>query len=743
MSQILRQILLVADEGDVVEFGLHIIPQSPSMTPRIHSPHTAADIEDRRNSDAHSDQSGSSDRTPVTRPAGGSDGQLLCIFNIVHNIAQHPGSAGTTPKAEISPFTNLAEQRTAAEPKLDSILCRRLLAQQQATLKQDAQPSSPLGRGKPRRAYEVTVLLPRGSPIVEPPVLSVEEQAVRQPFKTVKLAQEPTLQQLSEFAESLRGKKVYLHARLKSVFARHLTSYLTVWGLDVSHIPIEDGEGPLETGDRPAGVTGFGASQGLWSGNLYKTSIAEEASVPLIAPSDRGVNRFIMIDDDVAVLRRELIRMHAGVHPIYLKPRLSRRPTLLSRTRSTPHIWQTSGLARPNIPVLIHFTSLFNYNRVRDVVTSLFGPSSMAGDRAFAHPDIMVVPKPVGPRRFLTTLHTAVHQPVVDPFFSPIATSPRSPGGGFFSGVKSPLGSDGLHEGFFDARTEEKLGGEGLQVVPEGTTSQNGRSPMSEHPPDLHQTEPGLRLSLPSPNGHVAPTVATPASEYFANKTTAASGLVYQSPDGRPVGMYFQPPVKSERKLSISNRAVPDIARRTSQSRRIHGGGTGPDEINSQVPSASNSPKTTRRASVMSSASGVSENLGSGSLARGPLQPDEVTRSLNLSSMTARNNLRRKTLPANSTEPYIALGRDRSSTITQGSRRNTPHPSPNLPSPHETSGALPNRSSKDSLSQKEGKRDATPPKSDTPRQKKAAKGDVVVPPINVLIVEGHSIESVP
>ena len=436
----LRQILLVAGKGDIIEIGLQLVPQSPSSTPR---PDVKKD------------------------PSVDANGPLLCIFEIVHNAALSNNT--TTPRAEINPFSRLAEDHAATTPKLDTLLCQRLLEQQRASLKKDVRVNSPLSSGMPRKGYELSVLLPRGEPLTAQ--LSAEEDAARQPFVGMRLAKEPTLAELSTFAESLRGKKVALHASLGSLFARHLTSYLGAWGLDISHTPIED-EGEPE---------------------------------PLLEPSPlslhlRDTDRFIIIDDDVTVLRRELLKMCSNTS--LLKARPTKRPTLGMRAKSTP---QLRPQVRIKTPVLIHFTSLANYTQVRDVVASIFGSSS-ARDGAYYHPEVMVIPKPVGPRRFLTALHTAVNQPLVDPSFSPIATTPRSPGG--YLWARTPTESP--REGFFE--------------------------PVDEQP------EP----------------TATPASEYFNS-----GGVIIQSPDGR-MGIQFEPPIRGERRSSYSQRAPEKKPRRAS-----------------------------------------------------------------------------------------------------------------------------------------------------------------------------------
>lgn len=597
--------------------------------------------------------------SPLPPASGEPEGPILCVFEIIHNVHQNPGSTTATPRAEINPFASLAEDKEAVTPKLDSILCRRLLDQQRASLKKDIQVTSPLSSGMPRKGYELSVLLPRGLPIVEPVSLSTEEDAARQPFVGLRLAREPTLNELSDFAGSLRGKKVFLHASLGSLFARHLSSYLGAWGLDISHIPIEEEEPGLPSNSRhDSGYIGSSASTPSHDmvGGMQSLSLGP-----------RDTDKFIIIDDDVTILRRELLKMCSDTS--LLKPRLLKRPTLGARARSTPQI-RPMSMSRPKTPVLIHFTSLANYNQVRDVISSVFGPPWAARDGSSYHPEVMVVPKPVGPRRFLTALHTAVSQPMVDPSFSPIATTPRSPGGGYFwNGARTPSGSEGTREGFFDSVAEESPEAEATGG------SQKARSPMVEQPP---------ATSGPS----TTERVSTPATEYFSasKSSSGASGVIIQSPDGR-FGIQFEPPARGERRSSYSQRAPSELSVRKSANRRASGAMS---EAPSTNASPVTSPQAARRQSNLSNATDTSATTSRRSSLREDGQPER----------------RRKTLPS-AGEPMVMQGRQRSSTITQ-----RPKVTPPLAGPPSASPVQP-----------------------TPKKKKT-KDEVVVPPINVLIVEG-------
>lgn len=662
---------------------------------------------------------------------------MLCIFEIVHNIHQLSDSAAATPRAEVNPFTRLAEEKESATPKLESLLCRRMLHQQNASLKLDAQPSSPLGNGLPRRAYELSVLLPRGKPFDEPPHLSVEEEAVRQPFVSMRLAREPTLAELSDFAESLRGRKVSLLANLTSLFARHLTSYLAAWGLDISHIPIE------EDSDRRNLKANIGRQDSGYGGSVGSTPGTEHVVglPPLGSAASRDTDKFIIIDDDVTVLRRELIRIRAESNSLFLRPRMAKRPTLAGRVGWTAHARQVSA-GRHLGPVLIHFTSLGNYNLVRDVIANCLGSPWSTGAGAFAHPEVMVIPKPVGPRRFLTALHTAVNQPVVDPFFSAIATSPRSPGGGYFGGAaRTPTGDIGREGGFFDTVAEE-TGDEPPRTVSESSGSQKARSPLGEFPPaaaQITRTETGVHLSLPTPGD----ILATPASEYFSNTKSGSSGasaVVMQSPDGRPFGMFFEPPKSDGRGPSYTVRGPTDSVRRKTVSRRTSGA-SAVDETSAASPSTT-SPKN-RRMSTMSTVSGVTDESGNPSR-RPSTRPGDGTS--NSGDPPSGRSSRRKTLPATEAEPIIAFGRDRSSTVTQRSRRSTPGSSPVVASPrnknedNETFPSVfhpPRPGNKAAVTGLDDMH-RLPVQADMPRSTQAGKEEVVVPPINVLIVEGES-----
>lgn len=617
--QVLRQILLVANKGDTIELGLHVYPQSPVASRRDSLPVSDWEGQRRRQSLGGDGHPSSPSKILPSPPAASTDQPTLCTFEIVHNISQTIDSNAATPRAELNPFTRLVEQKEAATPKFDTVLSTRLLRQASAWLKTNAAPTSPTTFGLARHAYELSTVLPPGRPISEPAELSPEEEASRQPYSDIRLPREPTLGELSDFAETLRGRGVHLHASHASIFARHLAGYLAAWGIDVSLIPLE--------------------------ADILPTS------QPVAAP------HFILIDSDIGVLRRELGRLKLEAPPLN-RQRSLKRPNLTRSGKST------HGMRQATLPTVIHFTGLERYRQVRDLLAS----SDVAN-----HIEVIVVPKPVGPRRFLTALFTAVRQPLVDPAFSPIATSPRSPM--VTTGSRPALGP--MQTGFFD-------GVNGLDI--QAPTPRSSRTPLAELPPPTGVTPRGdaLKIPLSTPLGDIE---TTPAAEYFSRatngKSSGASGVVMQSPDGRPFGMFFEPPASGG-----GSAQHPEGSRRKGSNRR-HSAET---DGGTAATSPTSSPAPSRRASAISTATDDSAGLEAGR-AQFP-QP------------------RRKTLPAApDAKPIVARGRGRSSTIT---KRHTGDASA-----QHNGKPLPDISEKKSLT-------------------RGAKSDVVVPPINVLIVEGES-----
>ncbi|KAI0824651.1 hypothetical protein BC628DRAFT_1321751 [Trametes gibbosa] len=492
LSHVIRQIISVAKRGDSIEVGLYI--ESAKGSYRSPSPGPAP-------------RSGS--------PPLDMHGPLRCSFHIAHRFAISD-SMSTTGDYGSSQAEEAARFSSRNHPSFKTLILRRLLQHVDATLDIDA-PARGVFVG---RYCVLSVTLDRGAPsVVDPAVnLSPEDAAYIGYPADMRISHEPTLEQLTAFAESLRGRKVTLIAHSKGSFAQHLTSYLTAWGLDVSHVSTEsDADIMPEVGE---------ASQGHKpspSRDNIPPSISEQTTA---APPHALADPFVLIDDDVPALRARLLKIRSEqAYPLSLHTR--KRPSLATnhRPRSSPQVTRVMAVTAqgpqlaPQV-VIVHFTSLANFKLVKDVIQSVIVP-----DNSWTRlPEVIVVPKPAGPRRILTALHTAVTKPVVDPFFAPIATSPVSPS---FHPM-SPLFS-----------------------VPSAQRSPGGRSTAS--------LRTGSDRSARSPKDGMDSVSLAPSSplgmsdniEYFSDAasklgSSPASGLVIQSPDGQPAGIFFHPKAKGK-----------------------------------------------------------------------------------------------------------------------------------------------------------------------------------------------------
>ncbi len=174
--------------------------------------------------------------------------------------------------------------------------------------------------------------------------------------------------------------------------------------------------------------------------------IANGLTAPLLKPESRQNSTqpqspsFIFIDDDVTVLKQRLNALRIDQPKQF---NLRKRPSLAQhRAYSSTQVARARGQSiTSSSVVVVHFASLANLKIIKDVIQSVL--TSYVGSTAIS-PEVMIIPKPAGPRRLLTALHTAHTKPIVDPFFSPIATSPISPGvfrTGSFTGNTSSTSS--------------------------------------------------------------------------------------------------------------------------------------------------------------------------------------------------------------------------------------------------------------------------------------------------------------
>ncbi|EPQ32362.1 uncharacterized protein PFL1_00558 [Pseudozyma flocculosa PF-1] len=397
-----------------------------------------------------------------------------------------------------------------------------------------------------------------------------------------------------------------------------------------------------------------------------RPSISEGPPISRVEPFN-----FVIIDDDIVTLQRELLRLRSAVPMLRSSLNASRqasrpsRPALDHRTKSSPQVERVKAQHPMSVPslgsvaasmgsneesvsqVIIFFTSLRSYRLVRDTVQPIIDSASFSGGAP--PPEVMVLPKPAGLRRILTALYAAEHKPMVDAPFLPIATSPISPS--FVRGRSSWWDSDGAGNGnlmtlarqqsdlqspsnlwspapsfrsgeldstpFLDAHLEDAVpagresetpdpGGSGrnlsqgtalpseqlgskLETVPRDSRS-GTRSSSSAPGTASRSTKTEADSSRPAPastsvsapgsnaSNHTArfqksslPHSPLPpdALEYFSETAakmggSGASGMVIQSPDGRPAGIFFQP--KSSSSVSSYGASTPGSFRRTNSS---------------------------------------------------------------------------------------------------------------------------------------------------------------------------------
>ena len=397
------------------------------------------------------------------------------------------------------------------------------------------------------------------------------------------------------------------------------------------------------------------------SASEMKRSPSGDSSLHRIEPFS-----FLMIDDDIRTLQVELLRIRSALpllqsalnssaasSPTASRPPLGKRlhsnrqvDRILNQENVFQPSQQQSGETSPMSPefqgstsAIIYFTSLSNFRMVRDIVRPI--SQSMSLGMGTQLPEIIVVPKPAGIRRLLTTLHTALHKPLVDPFFHPIATSPMSPAvlsgrarpfDPFIVGQndeQGPVAASGKPSKLSSPSSQptEAMQSNGMKLTSsprlEETPPSPEEQPSSNKDPNLHlgrlpqaginmerersltpkagasnasnglltpanaeSVEPGGNFSNNTSAKSTTGTQSRPSSpvsvdalEYFGEAasrmgSSAATGMVVQSPDGRPAGIYFRPKSNSIRSVTSlrsglgvsSERVVPGTMNRRSSS---------------------------------------------------------------------------------------------------------------------------------------------------------------------------------
>lgn len=378
---------------------------------------------------------------------------------------------------------------------------------------------------------------------------------------------------------SLRGKKAAFHASETSDFAQHVSHHLVLWGLEVNHfaLPTDEEadqqqgtawEGPKsrvsmlrpdEHGHLGRYDSGFGGSDSQSPPNLagLASPAVTVASDPLghfgsghspaasriehiytgssvtSPPLDPTLN-FIVIDDDISILKKQLTMVRNNAPSMQLQNALlAKRPQLQTRrTRSSQAVHRPSQSSVS----IIHFTSLARYREIKEVVHSILKNASPM----FPLPEVLVVPKPVGPRRLLATLFNAVKRPTLDPYYLPIATSPSSPGGHyFFAGSRPSPAPSASNVNDFDVAAGQAIAGSSRMQQSEL------HLPIATVPTVSEPRTPPTAIST-SQSSHPDSPVSPDALEYFSKSaaefgSNASQGIIIQSPDGRPTGLFFQP----------------------------------------------------------------------------------------------------------------------------------------------------------------------------------------------------------
>ncbi|KAG0294619.1 ssk1 response regulator receiver [Linnemannia gamsii] len=369
-----------------------------------------------------------------------------------------------------------------------------------------------------------------------------------------KTSSEPTVLELLRFSRKLGGVKVVLMAREHSAFGVRLLGYLKTWGIHVTTKAIRDADGTEGEGESgysfttddpltPTGAAKRTNSSSSLSGKSSDTPGKADASKSVSNPA------FIMIDDDVRVLGQQILKLQStppspGPGSTTPKGRPGHR-----RHKSITSIQHTS---------IIYFTSLPTFKQARDTIMLILGTQMPGMHYSIANtlaghppsqgplPYILVLPKPAGPRRVLTAIHTAINVPIMDQTYSPIATAPTSPAPmvRHFSTEVNPFDRDRI---YYDPISHQAY----AQAVPHSTQSSPG-SMSPNHSTTLDQrhrreirqyAEPGVSGGMatftsenPSLGGVVSPE--TPGGSRFVG---SPNGMPNSASGNQPQGVFFDP----------------------------------------------------------------------------------------------------------------------------------------------------------------------------------------------------------
>ncbi|KAG0033214.1 ssk1 response regulator receiver [Podila clonocystis] len=372
-----------------------------------------------------------------------------------------------------------------------------------------------------------------------------------------KVSAEPTIVELVRFTRRLAGLKVMLMAKENSAFALRLSGYLKAWDVTVSKKIISSNDGLTDDShstDEPHPLTGSKRSSSSSSLSGKHMLGKPETSSPL-AKSSQAAPAFIIIDDDAKTLGQQIMKLQTSPSSPSPAPR---RPTH-RRHKSVSSIQHTS---------IIYFTSLPTFKDARDTVLHILGtqtpgiPHSIASTLAASSlghghlPYILVLPKPAGPRRILTAIHTAIHTPVLDQTYSPIATAPTSPAPPMrhFSEEINPFEKDQIiidpvsHQAF--ARVPLST-----QSSPGGGSSPNNMMSEQRHSRDMVRQliEAGKNAApLTNPFNQSPMEIMSPETPGSIHTIGSPTGILVPASGNQPSGIQFDPLARSSGTLSPS-----------------------------------------------------------------------------------------------------------------------------------------------------------------------------------------------
>ncbi|SPO34671.1 uncharacterized protein PSFLO_00142 [Pseudozyma flocculosa] len=545
---------------------------------------------------------------------------MSCLANVIQSAAPHSTLEidfnlqrleGTVPKQDGQPEVPLVrstvsftltppmeadiddEQRDALKDEFIAALVDNVGGSLQTEFRSAIRttgPAMPVPRATTSLRHEISISGGQGAPPPSPSMADTDDQA-RQSVSA------PTTQELLDFAKDLSGHKVAFHAQRNSPFASQLTGLLSTLGCQVSYV-------------------------GLNTQNLGSPG--------------RPFN-FVIIDDDIVTLQRELLRLRSAVPMLRSSLNASRqasrpsRPALDHRTKSSPQVERVKAQHPMSVPslgsvaasmgsneesvsqVIIFFTSLRSYRLVRDTVQPIIDSASFSGGAppqkscpispsfvrgrsswwdsdGAGNGNLMTLARQQSDLQSPSNLWSPAPSfrsgeldstPFLDAHLEDAVPAGRE------SETPDPGGSGrNLSQG--TALPSEQLGSK-LETVPRDSRS-GTRSSSSAPGTASRSTKTEADSSRPAPastsvsapgsnaSNHTArfqksslPHSPLPpdALEYFSETAakmggSGASGMVIQSPDGRPAGIFFQP--KSSSSVSSYGASTPGSFRRTNSS---------------------------------------------------------------------------------------------------------------------------------------------------------------------------------